>query len=177
MSGARAPRRCASCGDVQRITYRTIDYRESGLENLELGNAPVWECGNGHEEVEIPRAEQLHTLLTNMLIRKQTVLTGSELRFLRKELAMSGKAFARQLGMTAEHLSRLETGRREITRTTDLLVRLAVAWELTRRERIEFPLDLQPFVKRLEAMPEAGKQRVEHRDDAPPNKEWVSVSG
>ena len=177
MPGARPPRRCTACGNIQQVTYRTIDYRESGLDNLELGNAPVWECNHGHQEVEIPHAEQLHRVLANMLIRKQAVLTGAELRFLRKELAMSGKAFARQLGMTAEHLSRLETGHREITRSTDLLVRLAVAWELTRRQRIEFPSDLEPFITRLEAIPDAVKQRVEHRDDAPPNEEWVSVAG
>ena len=89
---------------------------------------------------------------------------------------MSGKAFAKQLGMTAEHLSRLETGRRDITPTIDLLVRLAVAWELTRRHQIEFPSDLQPFVTRLEAAAEAGNYRVQHRDDAPPDRQWVSVS-
>ena len=143
---------------------------------MQLVNAPVWECGNGHQEVEIPNAEQLHGLLANLLIRKPTALTGPEIRFLRKELAMSGKAFAKQLGMTAEHLSRLETGRRDITPTIDLLVRLAVAWELTRRHQIEFPSDLQPFVTRLEAAPDTGNHRVQHRDDAPPDRQWVSVS-
>ena len=69
--------------------------------------------------------------------------------------------------MTAEHLSRLETGRRDITATIDLLVRLAVAWEPTRRRQIDVPADLKPFV---------GEHRVEHRDGAPPDREWVSVS-
>ena len=89
---------------------------------------------------------------------------------------MSGKAFAKQLGMTPEHLSRLETGRRATTPTIDLLLRLAVAWELTRRQRIMFPSDLQPFVTRLEAVPDAGNHRVQHRDDAPPDRQWVAVS-
>ena len=53
-------------------------------------DAPVWECGNGHQEVEIPNPEKLHRLLVNLLIRKGSVLTGSEIRFLRKELVMSG---------------------------------------------------------------------------------------
>ncbi len=176
MPGARRPRRCSACGNTQHVTHTTTDYRESGLENVQLINAPVWECGNGHQEVEIPNAEQLHGLLANLLIRKATALTGSEIRFLRKELAMSGKAFANQLGMTPEHVSRLETGRRAITPTIDLLVRLAVAWELTRRQRIMFPSDLQPFVTRLEAVPDAGNHRVQHRGDAPPDRRWVSVS-
>ena len=176
MPNTRPPQRCLACGDIQHLIHTKTDYRESGLDNVQLVNAPVWECANGHQEVEIPNAEQLHGLLTNMLIRKPSALTGSEIRFLRKELALSGKAFAKHLGMTAEHLSRLETGRRDITATIDLLVRLAVAWELTRRHQIDFPADLQPFVTRLEAMPRASEHRVEHRDGAPPDREWVSVS-
>ena len=104
------------------------DYPESGLDNVKLVDVPVWECRNGHQEVEIPKAEQLHGLLVNALIRKSAALAGPEIRFLRKELGMSGRAFAKQLGMTAEHLSRLETGRRTVSQTTSLLVRLVVAW-------------------------------------------------
>ena len=176
LASVRPPRRCAECGAPQQLVHTTIDYWESGLNNVQLVDAPVWECGDGHQEVEIPNAEQLHRLLVNLLIRKRSVLTGSEIRFLRKELAMSGKLFARQLGMTAEHLSRLETGRREITSTTDLLVRLVVGWELTRRRRIEFPADLQPFVASPDAGPDVGNHRVQHRNDAPAGQQWVSVS-
>ena len=142
---------------------------------MQLVDAPVWKCGNGHQEVEIPNAEQLHRLLVNLLIRKRSVLTGSEIRFLRKELVMSGKVFAQQLGMTAEHLSRLETGRRQITSTTDLLVRLVVGWELTRRCQIEFPVDLQPFVADPDAGQDVGNHRLQHRNDAPSDERWVSV--
>ena len=38
----------------------------------------------------------------------------------------------------ADHLSRLEAGRRTVSATTSLLVRLAVAWELTQRRGIDF---------------------------------------
>ena len=89
---------------------------------------------------------------------------------------MSGKMFAQQLGMTAEHLSRLETGRREITSTTDLLVRLVVGWELTRRRQIKFPADVQPFVARPNAEQDVGTHRVQHRNDAPSDQQWVSAS-
>ena len=153
----------------------TIDYRESGLDNVELVDAPVWECGEGHQEVEIPSAEQLHRLLTNLLIRQPTALKGTEIRFLRKELGLTGRAFAQRLGMTPEHLSRLETGGRGITPTIDLLVRLAVAWELTRRQRIEFPADIEPFAPRLGASPDVENHRVQHRDDASLDRHWVPM--
>ena len=176
LPSARPPRRCTDCGAPQQLIHTTIDYWESGLSNVQLVDAPVWECGNGHQEAEIQNAEQLHGLLVNLLIRKRSVLAGSEVRFLRKELAMSGKVFAQQLGMTAEHLSRLETGRREITSTTDLLVRLVVGWELTRRHQIKFPADVQPFVARPDAGQDVGNHRVQHRNDAPSDQQWVSAS-
>ena len=176
LPSARPPRRCTDCGAPQQLIHTTIDYWESGLSNVQLVDAPVWECGNGHQEAEIQNAEQLHGLLVNLLIRKRSVLAGSEVRFLRKELAMSGKVFAQQLGMTAEHLSRLETGRREITSTTDLLMRLVVGWELTRRHQIKFPADVQPFVARPDAGQDVRNHRVQHRNDAPSDQQWVSAS-
>ena len=78
--------------------------------------------------------------------------------------------------MTPEHLSRLETGGRSITSTIDLLVRLAVAWELTRRKRIEFPYDVEPRVTRFEVTPDVEHHRVRHHEDAPRVRRWVSVS-
>ena len=174
MASERPPRRCTECGEVQRLTRATTDYPESGLDNVELVDVPVWVCRNGHEEVEIPKAEQLHGLLVNELIRKPAALTGSEIRFLRKELGMNGRAFAGQLGMTPEHLSRLETGRRTVSPTTSLLVRLAVAWELTRRRRIEFPSDVQPLAIASEAA-SSWDHRVQYTDDTPQDRPWMSV--
>ena len=176
MASERPPRRCTECGEAQRLTRATTDYPESGLDNVKLVDVPVWECGNGHQEVEIPKAEQLHGLLVNALISKPAALAGPEIRFLRKELGMSGRAFARQLGMTAEHLSRLETGRRTVSPTTSLLVRLAVAWELTRRRRIDFPSELRPFVSDLEAASDGGAHQVQYRGDMPREQPWMSWS-
>ncbi len=176
MASERPPRRCTECGEAQRLARATTDYPESGLDNVKLVDVPVWECGNGHQEVEIPKAEQLHGLLVNALISKPAALAGPEIRFLRKELGMSGRAFARQLGMTAEHLSRLETGRRTVSPTTSLLVRLAVAWELTRRRRIEFPSELRPFVSDLEAASDGGAHQVQYRGDMPREQPWMSLS-
>ena len=176
MASERPPRRCTECGEAQRLTRATTDYPESGLDNVELVEVPVWECGNGHQEIEIPKAEQLHGLLVDALISKPAALAGPEIRFLRKELGMSGRAFARQLGMTAEHLSRLETGRRTVSPTTSLLVRLAVAWELTRRRRIEFPSELRPFGTDPGVVLDAGRFRMQYRGDMSRAWPWMSVS-
>ena len=176
MASERPPRRCTECGEAQRLTRATTDYPESGLDNVKLVDVPVWECGNGHQEVEIRKAEQLHGLLVNALISKPTALLGPEIRFLRKELGMSGRMFARHLGMTAEHLSRLETGRRTVSPPTSVLVRLAVAWELTRRRRIDFPSELRPFVSEPESASDAGAHRMQYHGDTLRDEPWTSLS-
>ena len=142
---------------------------------MQLVDAPVWECGRGHQEIELPNAEQLHRLLASLVIRKPALLRGPEIRFLRKELGLSGRAFANRLGMTPEHLSRLETGRRAVSPTTSLLARLAVAWELTRRRRIEFPSDVQPLAIGSEVT-NAPDHRVQYTNDTPRDRPWMSVS-
>ena len=42
MASERPPRRCTECGEVQRLTRATTDYPESGLDNVELVDVPVW---------------------------------------------------------------------------------------------------------------------------------------
>ena len=47
-------------------------YPESGLNNVQLVNVPVWVCANGHEELEIPAVTELHELLAHMIVREET---------------------------------------------------------------------------------------------------------
>ena len=81
MPSARPPRRCTECGTSQHLIHATTDYPESGLDNVRLVDAPIWERSSGHRDVEIRNPEQLHGLLADLLIRKPTALTGSEIRF------------------------------------------------------------------------------------------------
>lgn len=169
----RPPPRCTACGEPQSVVRTTTDYPESGLDNVQLVNVPVWQCPNDHRELQVPAADQLHALLTDMVLRKPAKLTGQEIRFLRKELGMTLHEFGGRLGMTDVHLSRIETGnRRMISSTTNLLVRLTVAWELTRQDRISFPRDLEPVVDELEQTWDIGSHRLRHRDSSPPDRQW-----
>lgn len=169
----KPPPRCTACGEPQSVVRTTTDYPESGLDNVQLVNVPVWQCPNDHQELQVPAADQLHALLTDMVLRKPAKLTGQEIRFLRKELGMTLREFGGRLGMTDVHLSRIEKGnRRMISSTTNLLVRLTVAWELTRQDRIPFPRDLEPVVDELEQTWDIGSHRLRHRDSSPPDCQW-----
>lgn len=61
------------------------------------------------------------------IIGKRQRLLSSEIRFLRKQLGLSGIGLAMHLGTTPESVSRWEHGRTRMGTTADRLLRLMVA--------------------------------------------------
>lgn len=167
----RSKRLCTECGSVQSVVRKTVNYPESGLNNVELNNVPVWICENGHEEVEIPAVTQLHELLAQMIIRKPAFLDGAEIKFLRRRIDMSAKEFSERIGITPQHLSRLENNHNR-SKIFDLLIRLSIASLIATRDKKPFPTDLGPLVAQLEAAWDIGAHRVKHNDQASPEHEW-----
>jgi putative transcriptional regulator len=152
-------------------------YPESGLDNVQLINVPVWVCVNGHEEKTIPAMTQLHELIAHSIIRKPASLTQAEIKFLRRRVDMSSKEFAERLGISAVHLSRLENGRRRPVKTLDVLVRLVTASLIASRDKKPFPADLVPLVDQLEKAWDIGTHRLKHVDQALPEQdEWVEAT-
>jgi putative transcriptional regulator len=168
----RGSRRCTECGQGQRLERKAVGYPESGLDNVQLKNVPVWICDNGHEEVEIPAVTQLHELLTHLIIRKPVFLNGAEVKFLRRRADLSAKEFADRIGITPVHLSRLENNRSKRTKVIDLLLRLSMASLLAAKMHKPFPADLAPLVEQLEAAWDMGAHRIKHIDQALPDHEW-----
>jgi len=176
----RGHRRCFECGEKLRLQKGTVEYPESGLDNVRLVDVPIWRCSNGHDEVEIPGVDELHSLLAETVIRKRAPLVGSEVRFLRKRLEMTAQQFATRLAMTPVHLSRIENGRSKLMPQIDLLVRLfcehALAAKLKRQCRPEF---MTPILDALEAVDRATAERRFRHRRAPANarnrQEWVDA--
>ena len=174
MTETPAIRRCTECGEPQTEVRQAGDYPESGLDNVQLINLPVWVCSNGHEELEVPNVRQLHELLARLIIRKPAPLTGDEIRFLRRRIGLQGKEFSERIGITPQALSRVENGR-PVHHRTNLLIRLSAAALLAARDNKAMPADLAPLVKRLEAW-DIGSHRLRHVDAAPPDHEWESAN-
>lgn len=169
-------RRCTECGERQRLERRTVPYPESGLDNVQLQNVPVWVCKNDHPEIEIPAVNQLHELLGQLIIRKPTTLKGAEIKFLRRRVGLSGKQFAERIGIKPVHLSRLETGARPLPRRADLLIRLVVAAYLAEKQGRVLPGDLVQLIDKLEEAWDIGTHRVRHSDSPIPEHEWEEAS-
>ena len=111
--------RCPGCDrDLKgrkTILERPYQYVESGLDNVFLVGVTLHTCQCGEELVEIPKGEQLDDVIAKVLIQKGEPLSGAEVRFLRKYAELPAKDFARILGVSPEHLSRVEN--RKVQRT------------------------------------------------------------
>ena len=125
----------------QRGDYMKYHYTESGLKSIYLLN--------GYEVIETPYGkatsivdvEGLHKLIGSSLCRKKH-LTGTEFRFIRKEMGLSQSGLGKTLGVTDQALAKWEkTGR--VPKTTDRFIRLLYL------ESINENIKIQSFIDRI----------------------------
>src|SRR4051812_3649576 len=95
----------------------------SGLPNVYLAGVKYWVCQEcNNQKVEIPAVKNLLLAIAESLVRKEGILTGPEVRFLRKEVGKKAADFAGLINKTPEHFSKLENGLLPLTEDTDKLV-------------------------------------------------------
>ncbi len=117
--------RCPSCRNnelEERVGPYT--YKESGLDNVVLEKISIYTCPCGEEMVAIPNMTKLHTAIGKELIRKESPLSGQEIRFLRKNMGFSAVKLAETMGVDNASVSRWENGARKMSTTNDRMVRM-----------------------------------------------------
>lgn len=77
-------------------------YVESGLPNVWLSNGFVVKETAYGEAVAITDVKGLHDVIGKALAEKPAALTGSEFRFLRKELGLSQESLGEIVGVTGQ---------------------------------------------------------------------------
>jgi len=97
-------------------------YTESGLTNVWLINGYTIRKTRHGEGVSIHDIEGLHRALARALANKAR-LTGTEVRFLRKEMLLSQRGLGELLGVTEQSVALWERKGR-LPRTADRLLRL-----------------------------------------------------
>ena len=102
------------CHDfVERLATPKAPYRfvDSGLPNVYLIGVRYWICKEcGKQRAEIPFLKDLMVKIARAVVRQEAPLNHAEIRFLRKRLGKKSSEFAKIIGITPEHLSRLESG-------------------------------------------------------------------
>ncbi len=99
-------------------------YTMCGLDNVWLENGfEIVETAYG-QGVSIHDVEGLHLAIATNIITRSKRLTGTEVRFLRKELNMSQSALAIALGVSENSVRGWEKSRTDISPPADRLLRL-----------------------------------------------------
>ena len=104
---------------------KSYHFLDSGLPNVYLVGVNYWVCGEcGSQWSEIPQPEKLMDVIAETIVMKAGILTGPEIRFLRKRAGKKASDFAPLINKTPEHLSKLETQALPLNEGTDKLIRL-----------------------------------------------------
>lgn len=116
--------KCLMCGKEAVRAKANYKYVESGLDNVVLSGVNVYKCSCGEVMPEIKNAEKLHELIALAIIKKFSLLSGKEFRFLRKQMMLKGKNIASILGVDPVTVSRWEQSNAKIGVPNDRLIRM-----------------------------------------------------
>ena len=98
-------------------------YTECGLKNIWLDGVYLDEEG----DPVIPHLIQLHEEIAKGLALQKKRLSGSEIRFLRTHIGLSGTDFAKKIvKVSPETVSRWENDKQTMDASTELLLRMLV---------------------------------------------------
>lgn len=119
--------KCHNCNSEMKQTNEAYHYMESGLDNVYLHDVDFYRCECGENFASIPAIIELNAVIALHLIKKKTFLTGQEVRFLRKNIGLSAKAFSEFIGMDNATVSRWENNKGTIDKSNDRMIRLFYA--------------------------------------------------
>ena len=121
---------CSICGSKMSSKRENHKYSACGLDYVTLVNVEVRRCKEcGESEAVIPKVEELHRVIAQIIARRQSKLRGCEVRFLRKYLGLSGADAASALSVGASWLSRCENDKVELSRGSERFLRLMVLYD------------------------------------------------
>ncbi|RMG53576.1 MAG: helix-turn-helix domain-containing protein [Acidobacteria bacterium] len=116
---------CPNCGKRMRKEKGDYKYVESGLRNIILHRIEIYRCRHCGEVIpKIPQVKELHRAIAEHLFKKDSLLSGEEIRFLRKQMDLRAVDLAAILGVTKVTVSRWETGKERISPPADRAIRL-----------------------------------------------------
>ena len=127
-------------------------YTESGLTNVWLANGYTVRKTKYGEGISIHDADGLHRAIAQALTNKPH-LTGTEVRFLRKELGLSQRGLGELLGVTDQAVALWEKKGR-LPKTADRLLRLIYV------EHDKGNAPIASFIQRLNELDQQDHEKI-----------------
>jgi putative zinc finger/helix-turn-helix YgiT family protein len=131
---------CPACetNRLQKRKRAERAYKLAGVSNIVLHDITVVTCPRCRlSEPVVPDVDGLTRAVAMAIVGKRHRLLSSEIRFLRKQLGLSGIDLTMHLGATPESVSRWEHGRTPMGTTAERLLRLMVVVA----EGVAYPLN------------------------------------
>ncbi len=126
------------CGEQMKESRGDVTMDEGGIK-IALEDVRVFACpGCGNETHSIPKIEALFREVAHQLASKKTGLMPAEVRFLRKHLGLSGRDFARKMGVDHTTVSKWENGAQPMGGQSERALRIMV---LADKPVEEYPLE------------------------------------
>lgn len=118
---------CSNCGSVAPTREGVYQFKECGLTNVTLVGIELIECGEcGNVDPIIPSVKECMAALAWHIATRPFLLSGEEVRFLRKYLRMSATDFAKLIGADRSTLSNWENNKKPIGSQSERLIRSVV---------------------------------------------------
>jgi len=116
---------CFKCKTRMKRIKTDYKYTESGLQNVILKGITAYKCSKcrGINPV-ISKIKEVHKAIAQQLLKKDSLLTGEEIVYLRKEMKIKAKDLAEILGVTKVTVSRWENEKEQISPVCDRLIRV-----------------------------------------------------
>lgn len=142
---------CNCGGKLTEKRVRLYHYEESGLPSVFLADIKLAVCRKcGERYPIIPSILNLHAKIAEAVALKPSMLTGVEMKFLRKQLGMTAAHWATYLKMNKASVSRLENGHNPISRQADALIRLLYFRLLEEKENRHFNENISDRIAGIE---------------------------
>lgn len=129
--------KCLICDKEAIKVKKDYKYIESGLDNVVLSGINVYECC-GEVMPEIKNVEKLHKLIALAIVKKSSLLSGKEFRFIRKQMMLKEKEIAAILGVSPVSVSRWEKSNAKIGASNDRLIRMLYIQSVEENNKMVF---------------------------------------
>ena len=161
--------KCLKCeGKMEIIRDEIYHYTESGLDNVYLHGIVQYRCEScGEMAAEIPKIKALHRVIARDIICKREALSGDEVRFLRKEIAMKSKDMAETLAILPETYSRWENGKQSVGPSYDRQLRLIYILNASEEDGKVIHKNIRKMLSKMAVLPQSSTKI----DIAP--QEWM----
>lgn len=117
---------CGDCGGKATIERGNYEFKECGLPGVVLQGIEVMRCPECGDSPIIPRLNDLFHALALAVINKPYRLRGTDVRFLRKYLRLTGEEFGLLLNADKTTISKWENEADTVGDQSDRLIRAIV---------------------------------------------------